>query len=363
MAQTKADPQSANNVVVVQNMQTSPYPMSMKCTNCGQQVVTQTVPIAEYADESVSHEYEVYKLWTTSGHSYGANSRCPHLEQVSGRGAPVPSMSRIHWYSSPMLLVNCLIGCFCGCCLIPFCVDKCQDVEHRCPQCRAYIGIPTITIKKICKHIVFGFLRCALFFSGFYWIKVVEKKTKIGIKPTIIPIAPHSTFWDMIAILKLGVPSVVSRIENSRMPFIGSIINLCDPVYVNRDDKDSRLKATNDIKSRATVGDIMLFPEGTCINRKSLIQFKMGAFLPALAVQPVVIKWDVGKHDLKSWVEEGPGLLKILFYSLSELWTSCEIIKLEPYFPNDEEKANSRLFADNVQRVMCDELGVLQSFY
>jgi len=34
-----------------------------------------------------------------------------------------------------------LIGCWLGCCLIPLCVDDLKDVEHRCPQCRAYIGI------------------------------------------------------------------------------------------------------------------------------------------------------------------------------------------------------------------------------
>jgi lipopolysaccharide-induced tumor necrosis factor-alpha factor len=34
----------------------------------------------------------------------------------------------------------CLIGCWVGCCLIPFCIDGCQDVDHFCPNCRAHIG-------------------------------------------------------------------------------------------------------------------------------------------------------------------------------------------------------------------------------
>jgi len=34
-----------------------------------------------------------------------------------------------------------LIGCWLGCCLIPLCIDDLKDVEHRCPQCRAYIGV------------------------------------------------------------------------------------------------------------------------------------------------------------------------------------------------------------------------------
>lgn len=39
----------------------------------------------------------------------------------------------------------CAIGLFApcawlGCQFIPFCIDSCKDVQHNCPNCRAYIG-------------------------------------------------------------------------------------------------------------------------------------------------------------------------------------------------------------------------------
>eukprot|EP01084_Bolivina_argentea_P263656 446332_1 len=34
----------------------------------------------------------------------------------------------------------CLVGCWLGCCLIPFCIDDLKDVEHRCSVCGTFVG-------------------------------------------------------------------------------------------------------------------------------------------------------------------------------------------------------------------------------
>lgn len=40
-------------------------------------------------------------------------------------------------------ILICLCGGYIGCCLIPFCVHRCQDVYHYCNNCNSRLGINT----------------------------------------------------------------------------------------------------------------------------------------------------------------------------------------------------------------------------
>ncbi|XP_034825469.1 lipopolysaccharide-induced tumor necrosis factor-alpha factor homolog [Maniola hyperantus] len=57
---------------------------------------------------------------------------CNH--QIVTRVERVPSM-RTHLFAALL----CLIGCW-PCVCVPYCVDSCNNAEHYCPNCNAYIG-------------------------------------------------------------------------------------------------------------------------------------------------------------------------------------------------------------------------------
>ena len=62
--------------------------------------------------------------------------QCPHCHQAV--------MSKIKYSAGVMTWIVfgvCLFfGCWLGCCLIPFCMDSCQDVDHFCTNCNAFLG-------------------------------------------------------------------------------------------------------------------------------------------------------------------------------------------------------------------------------
>ncbi|XP_015363592.1 PREDICTED: lipopolysaccharide-induced tumor necrosis factor-alpha factor homolog [Diuraphis noxia] len=41
------------------------------------------------------------------------------------------------WWSCILLFI---VGCSFGCCLIPCCMDSCNVVNHKCPNCNSYLG-------------------------------------------------------------------------------------------------------------------------------------------------------------------------------------------------------------------------------
>lgn len=219
--------------------------------------------------------------------------------------------------------------------------------------------------RQLARNICFAILRVGLFFAGFYWIRVIDCRRDKNRFAPIIPVVPHSSFFDILIILKLKRPTFVSKAENQYAFLIGNILRLCKGIYVNREDKNSRLKTINEIRDRANNGEqILIFPEGTCANRTSLVQFKMGAFYPCLPVQPVIARWNAGDClDTVTWSWEGPDAVKLFICALTRISTNLEITILPEYIPNNEEKANTRLFVENVSKLMCHETGVLQSYY
>ncbi|XP_056022789.1 lysophosphatidylcholine acyltransferase 2-like isoform X3 [Ostrea edulis] len=202
--------------------------------------------------------------------------------------------------------------------------------------------------------------RCVFFVGGFHWLTVKGEQHTAKEAP-IIALAPHSSYFDALAIVYLNLSTVVAKKETSLAPVIGTLIEYTQPVLVKREDPNSRTNTVKEIHRRAhSEGkwpQIIIFPEGTCTNRSCLINFKPGAFYPGTAVQPVCIRYP-NHFDTITWTWEGPGAFALLWYTLCQFHTKCEIEFLPVYTPSEEEKKDASLFAANVRAKMAEALGV-----
>lgn len=208
--------------------------------------------------------------------------------------------------------------------------------------------------------IVLFLSRGVFFFTGFMWIRVKGRQASQQEAP-VLAVAPHSGFLDMLVLCVSGLPTVVSRSENSKLPVIGALLEFNQAVLVSRKDPESRRKCVSQIKERLTSNgywpQMLMFPEGTTTNGRALIKFKPGAFLAGVPVQPVLLHYP-NKLDSIRWTWKGTSWLECLWYTTSQLYTNVTVEFLPVYTPSQEERENPELYADNVQKLMAKALNV-----
>ncbi|RUS90250.1 hypothetical protein EGW08_002031 [Elysia chlorotica] len=194
---------------------------------------------------------------------------------------------------------------------------------------------------------------------GFWVVRRPESAPRASSREApILVVAHHSTLLDTFLTFygTYCLPSPVSRVENSHVPFLGKLIEFSQPVLVKREDPNSRSHTVQEIQRRANSDgqwpQIIIFPEGTCTNRSCLISFKQGAFLPGMPVQPVCIRYP-NKLDTVTWTWEGPGAFTQLWLTMCQFYTKVDVMYLPPYHPSEEEKKDPKLYAANVRALMA----------
>ncbi|XP_041375840.1 lysophosphatidylcholine acyltransferase 2-like isoform X1 [Gigantopelta aegis] len=202
--------------------------------------------------------------------------------------------------------------------------------------------------------------RCLRFLCGFHKVRIIGQMAPASEAP-VLCVAPHSSFFDgFIMFVGDALMSGLSKIEITSIPFLGTFIEFTQPVLVRREDPDSRANTIREIRRRCQSGglwpQIFIFPEGTCTNRSCLITYKPGAFYPGVPVQPVCLRYP-NRMDTVTWTWDGPSAFTLLWLTLCQFHNYLEIEFLPVYVPNEEEKKDAKLFANNVRDVMAKCLG------
>ncbi|EDW07630.1 lysophosphatidylcholine acyltransferase [Drosophila mojavensis] len=201
--------------------------------------------------------------------------------------------------------------------------------------------------------------------GSFHYIKMKGTPATSKEAPILV-VAPHSSYVDSIVVVSGHPPSIVAKRETADIPLLGRIINYAQPIYVQREDPNSRQNTIKNIVDRARSPEdwpqVVIFAEGTCTNRTALIKFKPGAFYPGVPVQPVLLRYP-NKFDTFTWTWDGPGVLRLLWLTMTQFYNRCEIEYLPVYTPSPAEMADANLYANNVRQVMAAALDVPTSDY
>ncbi|KAL0239337.1 hypothetical protein PCE1_005024 [Barthelona sp. PCE] len=198
-----------------------------------------------------------------------------------------------------------------------------------------------------------AWVRVGLFLSGFFWIKVKGERDP----DASVFITNHQSWCDpCCAIMELGA-GFISKIENKKVYGVGIIAQCIGCIFVSRDSEESRKQAQEDLTAGIKNPDrtICVFPEGTITNTKHLSSFKTGVFVAGEPIQPILFRYDLGCMP-PHWV--AGNMFANYFKLCMNPWNGITIEYLPTYHPNEAEKANPQLYAHNMQKVMCDGLGV-----
>lgn len=205
--------------------------------------------------------------------------------------------------------------------------------------------------------------RLLLMNYGFYYIKVIGKRDP---NATVI-VSNHCGPFEATAHMYFGGCTFVSRIENARIPLLGQILKTIQCIFVDRSNDKSRDDTVTQILERAkskpgTWPPLLIFPEGTSCNGKAIMKFRVGAFQPGVPVQPSIARFPF-KHVDPTWSGENIGMAGLMFRVMTQFYNRMEIQYLPTYYPNEAEKADPYLYAENVRKYMSEKSGIPLSNY
>eukprot|EP00271_Cylindrocystis_brebissonii_P007089 TRINITY_DN20223_c0_g1_i1.p1 TRINITY_DN20223_c0_g1~~TRINITY_DN20223_c0_g1_i1.p1 ORF type:complete len:382 (+),score=46.41 TRINITY_DN20223_c0_g1_i1:301-1446(+) len=217
--------------------------------------------------------------------------------------------------------------------------------------------------------------RMVLFVMGFYWIKrrtcsspsAFKSKAKAAAgsqAPVASAVVSNHVSWVDILYhssrYPSGMPAFVSKKSILDTALVGFLSKCLGCIYVEREVKApgqvgvaevivERMKACQ-LDAAAPLP--LLFPEGTTANGRFLLPFKSGAFLAGLPVQPVLLRYG-GPFFNPAW--DTIAGKRHFYLLLCQPWLTLEVVELPLYVPSEEEKANPKVYAENVRLLLAKE--------
>uniref|UniRef100_A0A6M2E0A5 Putative phosphate acyltransferase n=1 Tax=Xenopsylla cheopis TaxID=163159 RepID=A0A6M2E0A5_XENCH len=173
-------------------------------------------------------------------------------------------------------------------------------------------------------------------------------------------VANHTTPIDVVM---LSTESCFSLIGQKHGGFFGmiqqSLASASPHIWFERAEQKDRNAVSSRLKAHVANPknpSILIFPEGTCINNTSVMQFKKGTFEVDGTIYPVAMKYDPKFGDA-FWDSSKYSLLHYIFRMMSSWAIVCDIWYMPPMCREDGETAID--FANRVKRAIAEQGGLV----
>lgn len=184
-------------------------------------------------------------------------------------------------------------------------------------------------------------------------------------RQTPIIVCNHMSYIDGFVLAAVfGAPKIIAMQGTKQTPLVGQFAEDIGVIEVDRADKSSRKATAQAIEDhvkqwRPGQRPLLLFPEGTTSNGHEILPFKKGAFLFGAPVRPAVITYTGSWHPAntnfkvnKSGELEPTGDAEWANQFLGHLVHSLRVRVLPPYEPQELERTDAQVYANNVHVIM-----------
>jgi len=226
----------------------------------------------------------------------------------------------------------------------------------------AAVGVPRSLLRAATRRMA----RALLLVCGFWQIEEVNslRHRSPGATAPLVVVANHVSYLEIVYFLASDLcPSFMMKKTCIKVPLVGYIAQEMGAVVTDRgeDSRQGRGGATaalvrhvDRLAESADPSPILVFPEGTTSNGSCLLTFHTGAFVPGVAVQPVVVEFPF-EGDQFSCAYESVSTPAHIVRVLGQWSHRMRVVYLDPYEPDAREAADPALFARNVRAYMAEQ--------
>ncbi|XP_049883580.1 glycerol-3-phosphate acyltransferase 3 [Pectinophora gossypiella] len=175
-----------------------------------------------------------------------------------------------------------------------------------------------------------------------------------------ICVANHTSPIDALVLMCDNCYSLIGQRHNGFLGLLQRALSRASPhIWFERSEVKDRHIVAQRLKEHISVPDnppILIFPEGTCINNTSVMQFKKGSFEVGGTIYPVAIKYDPRFGDA-FWNSARYGMLHYLLNMMSSWAIVCDVWYLPAMRREHGESAVD--FANRVKAIIARRGGLV----